>query len=195
MTWLEIVCDIGKPMSKLPSFTIICSPLVAALIGLFACEAEPEPQTFDPDAVIAEAVDFKSNFERIDLDGLVTMHDANGLTTSRIWANEIGAEVFRTIDLTDPNQMVEMPRGAVFLKESDNAQGEALDAMQLLAKFEEGYHPLGGDWFFAMIQRDGTPIDERIGNGAKVTFCVDCHDSMGPNTDFVIGLPADQLAP
>jgi hypothetical protein len=179
---------------QLSRLTFICSCLVVALVGCEA-EPEPEPETFDPDVVIAEALAFEANFERLDLDGVVTKHDMTGATIARIWANEIGAEVFRSIDVTDPSQTLEVPRGAVFLKEHFDAQGNELDMMLVLAKFEEGYFPLYNDWFFALIERDGTPILGRIGNGSEVLYCGDCHTSMGGNTDLLIGLEADQQAP
>ena len=177
-------------------------PSHVALVSLsllvpLACESEPEPEpvTFDPEEVIAEAIEFEANYERLDLDGVATVHDSNGVITAHIWANDIGAEVFRTIDIDDPTQIVEMPRGAVFVKENYGQDGAPLDFMQVLAKFEEGYHPAGNDWFFALITRDGEPIQERVGKGAEVTFCVDCHGSMAINTDYIIGLAAAEQAP
>ena len=169
---------------------------LAPLLLSLACEAEPEPETFDPEAVLAEATDYEANgYERLDAGGLVTEHDATGVTISEIWANSIGAEVFRTIDVTDLTQVVEMPRGAVFIKVNYHPDGTSMSRRQILAKFEEGYHPAGGDWFFAMVDDAGEPIDGAAGKGVEVVGCVDCHGSMGMNTDFVIGLPADQQAP
>ncbi|PRP91403.1 hypothetical protein ENSA5_55200 [Enhygromyxa salina] len=175
-----------------PRLSLVCS---FCLFGLAACAEDEEPETFDPDAVIAEAVDYEANYVRLDLDGVPTAHDSGGMVVARMWANEAGAEVFRTLDPDDPTQMVEMPRGAVFVKENYDLDGNPLDFMQVLAKFEDGYYPDGNDWFSALIQRDGTPLQGRIGKGPEITFCVDCHSSMGKNTDFIIGLPADQLAP
>jgi hypothetical protein len=169
--------------------TLACLPLSLALL---AC-AEDEPQTYDPEEVIAEAVDFEDNFVRLDADGVLTMHDEMSMTRVQIWANEAGAEVFRTIDINDPDQVVEMPRGAIFVKESYDLDGNPFDAMMVLAKFEEGYNPAANDWFFAMIERDGTVLRE--GKGQEVEFCRDCHSSMAPNTDHIVGLPADEQAP
>ena len=196
---LQLVASPGRavenvrvPMSKLIRLALSSSLPLLILAG---CDGDPEPEPFDPDAVVAEAVDYEANYVRLDLDGVPTKHDSMGIITARMWANDIGAEVFKTLDIEDPDQMVEMPRGAVFIKENYDADGNPLDFMQVLAKFEEGYNPAANDWFFALIQRDGTPIQERIGKGAEVTFCADCHGSMGENTDFIIGLAADELAP
>lgn len=177
-------------MSPRRSFSLICVLLAA---GMGAC-TEPELETYDPAEIIAEAVDREQSLERLDLDGVVTEHDnPNYNVRAQIWANAAGAEVFRTIDITDLEQTVEMPRGAIFVKENFDLDGNPLDYMQVLAKFEEGYNPLGDDWYFALITRDGSVMRE--GKGADVEFCRDCHSSMGAMTDYVIGLPAEELAP
>ena len=172
-------------------------PLGLCLLPLFlsAC-GEEEPEAYDPEEVIAQAVDFETNFERLDAAGVETVHDSQGtMIRSRMWANSIGAEVFRTLDPSDLSQTVEMPRGAIFLKESYEANGDPREAMQILAKFEEGYYPAGKDWFFAQVTRDGTVLDGKVGMGPEITSCLDCHAQMGERTDLIIGLPPDQLAP
>ena len=177
-------------LSPLPLFIL---PLA---LSLAACTQEEEPaNTDDPDAVIAQAVDFESNFERLDANGVVTEHDEEGVNVARFWANSIGAEVFRTLDPDNPDPDLVMPEGAIFLKESYDAEGNPLPNMQVMAKFSEGYHDLGRDWFFAMITREGEVVEGRIGNGPEVTGCVDCHDGAVGQTDLIIGLPAEELAP
>lgn len=168
--------------------------LSASLLVLSCGGEEDEPETYDPEEIIAQSVDFETNFERLDRDGILTEHDSNGTVVSRLWANEIGAEVFRTLDPADMTQTAEMPRGAIFLKESYEADGTTPRApMQILAKFEEGYYPEANDWFFAMITREGEVIDGIAGNGFEVVGCVDCHGQQGERTDFVIGLPPEEL--
>ena len=169
--------------------------LSATCLSSLGCGGDTEePETYDPAEIIALSVDFETNFERLDLDGVVTVHDSDGNVISRLWANEIGAEVFRTLDPADTSQTVEMPRGAIFLKESYEIDGTTpRDPMQILAKFEEGYYPEANDWFFAMVTREGEVIDGISGNGFEVVGCVDCHGQQGELTDFIIGLPPEEL--
>ncbi len=171
-------------------------PCVFFALSALACGGEEEPETYDPDAIIAQVVDFETNFERLDANGIETVHDSNDeMITSRIWAYAEGAAVFRTLDPSDAAQTAEMPRGAIFMKESYDADGNPLAPMQILAKFEEGYYPAGNDWFFAMIDREGNVLDETVGNGPEITYCLDCHAQMGELTDLIIGLPPEELAP
>jgi hypothetical protein len=161
--------------------------------ALAACTEEPEPKTYDPDAVVAEALAFETELERLDLEPIMSVHgDMTG--HGAIYANDIAAEVFRSIDGSDPTDTAEFPRGSILVKNNLDANMQPLGALTILAKFEEGYNPETNDWFFAMVSAaDGEPIEGRIGKGVEVYYCYDCHSQLGPNTDNVIGLAPDQL--
>jgi hypothetical protein len=159
---------------------------------LATCTEEPEPKKYDPDEIVAEALEFASNYERLDLQPRASVHGTmDGF--GEIYANELAAEVFRGIDGTDPNDTAEFPRGAVLVKNNLGPDMQPVGVLTILAKFEDGYYPQGHDWFWAMVTTDGEPVEERIGNGSEIYYCWDCHSSMGPNTDYVIGLAPGEL--
>jgi len=159
------------------------------VLGVVAACGEEEAERYDPDEVIAAAVNF-SDYERMDLERQPTGH--KDLTASMsIWANEPAAEIFRTLDPLDLDQEAEFPPGAVLVKEMYTLDGEPTPELFVLAKFEAGYNDRANDWFFARISREGEVLDGISGKGGEVEFCADCHSSMGGNSDFVIGLPAE----
>ncbi len=166
--------------------------LAGLLSVLAACTDEPEPKHYNPDEVVAEALKFATDMERLGLAPVMSIHvDMAGY--GEIYANDIAAEVFRSIDRSDPTDTAEFPPGSILVKNNLDADMQPRDALTVLAKFEEGYNPEGGDWFYAMITTKGEPIKEIIGNGPEVYFCYDCHSQRAPNTDYVIGLTPDQL--
>jgi hypothetical protein len=166
--------------------------LALAPLLLGACTQEPEPETYDPDVVVAEALEFATKLERLDLEPKASVH-GNMDGFGEIYANEIAAEVFRSIDGTDPNATAVFPRGSILVKNNLGPDMQPLGMLTIMAKFEEGYHPQANDWFWALVTPEGEPIMERIGNGHQVVFCWDCHSSMGANTDLVIGLAPGEL--
>lgn len=169
-------------------------PVLATLLPLAAGSAcsEPEAKTYDPDETIATAVAFEDELERLDLEAFATEHlEGDGL--AKIWATPEAAEIFRTLDPMDLEQTAEFPPGTIIVKDNYDLQGNPSNLLNVMAKFEPGYNPAGNDWFFALIERDGTVIGERIGKGGGVEFCRDCHKQNGEKTDLIIALPADNL--
>ncbi|NVB42993.1 hypothetical protein G6O69_34545 [Pseudenhygromyxa sp. WMMC2535] len=171
--------------------TLLClSPLLA-----LACTDDgsgDDESSYDPEEIIATAVDFSTQLERLDVDTVESIHLEN-MSRGAIWANADAATIFRTLDPDDADQQAEFPPGSLFVKELFDPEGNPIDALNVMAKFDPGYFPEANDWFFALIQRDGTVIQEQIGNGSEVGFCVDCHTSLAPDTDLIIGLDAEDL--
>lgn len=166
--------------------------LIPVLLTACTQEPEPEPYKYNPDEVVAEAIQFATKFERLDLQPKMSVHgtmDGYG----EIYANEIAAEVFRSIDVTDPNDTAVFPRGSILVKNNLGPDMQPVGMLTILAKFEEGYYPMANDWFFALVTTEGEPIDNKIGKDQPVYYCWDCHSSMGGNTDLVIGLAPEEL--
>ena len=166
--------------------------VLASIPVLLGACSEPEPKKYDPDATVAEALEFATKFERLDAQPKMSVHgmmDGYG----EIYANEIAAEVFRSIDGSDPTDTAVFPRGSILVKNNLGPDMQPVGVLTILAKFEEGYYPEGNDWFWAKVTSEGEPIDNEIGNGPDIYYCWDCHSSMGGNTDLVIGLAPDEL--
>jgi hypothetical protein len=171
-------------------------PLSVSALTLLLCAcAEPAPppvETYEPDQIIAEAIAFATEFERLDAGPIASLHgmmDGFG----EIWANEKAAAVFRSIDGSDPTATAEFPRGSILVKNNLDADGEPKGMLTILAKFEAGYSDETKDWFFAAVDPQGQVINDLVGSGTEVYFCYDCHSQMGANTDLVIGLPPHEL--
>jgi hypothetical protein len=176
--------------SRVRPVLLALTPLTLALAGSLAC-TEAEPVADDPEQVLAAAIDLAA-LERLDLEPVETLHNMK-MGYAEIYANEAAAELFRALDGGDPNATAVFPRGSLLVKRHLDDNLEPTGVLTVLAKFDEGYHPEGNDWFFALINADGEVLDEVVGNGAKVVFCVDCHQQMGANTDGVIPLLPSQL--
>lgn len=164
----------------------------ALLLGVSACKPADEEVTYDPEEVLATAADYQTALERLDVEPVPSVH-GDGMGTAAFYANSEAAEVFRSIDPGDPDATATFPRGSILVKENFDSAQISHGMLSVMAKFEEGYNPLGNDWFFAMVDLDGNVLDNKAGNGADVEFCRDCHSQMGADTDLVIGLEADQL--
>jgi hypothetical protein len=171
--------------------------LLAALVT--ACPSSDEPDGHDPQEAIDMAVAFEQNLVRLDNGPFMTTH-LEGVGLARAWADPAAAELFRSLapgqlDMSEP-----FPEGTIFVKENFDAEGNPVDVLNVMMKFEPGYHEEGGDWFFAAITREGEVIENLVGqpiagNGVAVEFCRDCHDQMGGTSDYVIGLLPEQQAP
>lgn len=145
------------------------------------------------------AVAFEQDLVRLDNGPFMTSH-LEGMGLARAWADPAAADVFRTLapmqlDISEP-----FPEGTLFVKENFDADGNPVDVLNVMMKFEPGYNPEGNDWFFAAITREGVIIENLVGqgiagNGVAVEFCRDCHEQNGANSDYVIGLLPEQQAP
>lgn len=167
-------------------------------LPLLACAPTEDPG-HDPEEVIAEAVEFASTLERLDNAAFMSMH-LEGVGLAAAYADPDAAELFRTLmpEQLEPTDAV-FAEGSIFVKENFDIDGNPVDVLNVMAKFEPGYNPKGNDWYFAAITRDGEIITDISGNeiagkGGAVEFCRDCHSQMGLNTDLVIGLLPEQLA-
>jgi hypothetical protein len=168
---------------------VLATPFVIA--ALAGCDgAEPEKK-YDPDEVIAQAIQFETAFERIDNGPHPSLH-VEGMGYGAIYANEAAAEVFRGIDGSDLDDTATFPVGSILVKNNFDAEMNPRGAITILAKFEEGYNPTHHDWFFAMVTLEGEVIEGKSSPSFEVEYCYDCHASMGEKTDFAIGLSPDQ---
>lgn len=79
----------------------------------------------------------------------------------------------------------EAPAGSIAVKENfADADGATLEALTVMRRVA-GYHPEGGDWFWAQYGADGTVMA-----AGRVEMCVSCH--AGSTTDYVFTDPSDR---
>lgn len=166
-------------------------PLVSLPLLLLACAPEPDP-AHDPEQVYVEAIAFATELEQLDAMPIVTQH-LEGVGLASVWADSESAELFRTLAPMQLDSSEAFAEGSIFVKQNFDAEGNPVDVLNVMAKFEPGYNPAGNDWFFAAITREGEVINDIAGKGGSVEFCRDCHSQMGLNSDLVIGLSVDQL--
>lgn len=167
--------------------------LALALLLLPACPAE-QPAAHDPDEAIAMAVEYATTLERLDAAPVMTQH-LEGVGLAGVWADPDSATIFRTLRPEQLEAGEPFPEGSILVKDNFDAEGNPVDVLNVMVKFEPGYNPAGNDWFFAAITREGEVILDIAGKGGDVEFCRDCHQQLGANTDLVIGLLPEQLAP
>lgn len=75
-----------------------------------------------------------------------------------------------------------MPNGAMIIKENYGKDKTTLMAITSMYKMK-GYHPEGGDWFWAKYG----PDDEAMSAG-KLESCIGCHKAMGEG-DYLVTTP------
>lgn len=135
----------------------------------------------DPDAVIAAAAAYETDYVKINAEPFESQH---GLAdTVNVYVPPEHAELYRSID---PGMRTDVgfPAGAVIVKEHLDASG-ANDGFLLMVKAAEGYDPEAADWWWARV--DGAGMTQETG---QVGFCIDCHAAVSP-TGFVFGVPTD----
>jgi hypothetical protein len=167
------------------------------VVPLLSCAPDDPKPTHDPEQIYAEAIEFAATLERLDNAPFASVH-LDGMGLASAYADPASAELYRTLTPAQLESIAQpFAEGSLLVKENFDAMGNPLDVLNVMAKFEPGYNPVGNDWFFAAISRDGQVLEDLngpiAGKGAAVEFCRDCHDQNGSNTDLVIGLLPDQL--
>jgi hypothetical protein len=78
----------------------------------------------------------------------------------------------------------EVPDGGIIIKENYSADEEPT-GLTVMAKVD-GFHPGGGDWFWAAYTMEG-----KVNIAGQVDGCIGCHEGMRDN-DYVIVYPLDR---
>ena len=88
-----------------------------------------------------------------------------------------------------------LPAGAIIAKPTivGKAGGKAdIGPLFLMEKMSSGWNPQSLDWKYSMIMADGSLWGETKGrNSAGMTFCFECHNAMGAETDGLLFLPEE----
>jgi len=104
--------------------------------------------------------------------------------------NDIGLETY-----TQWEALKKMPAGSIVAKPtiSGKADGTAVAGpLFLMEKMASGWNADTWDWKYTMVMANGQLWGETGGkNSQGMTFCADCHNAMGEDTDAVIFLPEE----
>lgn len=85
--------------------------------------------------------------------------------------------------------------GALIVREVLNRDGSAVDKLTVMCKGPAGYDPTLGDWWFAVTDPAGTPLeDERGPMVGRLAGCHDCHVDRAAD-DFLFGIPLGVTPP
>ena len=61
-----------------------------------------------------------------------------------------------------------------------------------MEKMPAGFNKASGDWKYTMIMANGSTFGTTNGKGsAAVTFCLECHASVGEDQDHLFFMPED----
>lgn len=98
---------------------------------------------------------------------------------------------YRRLDPEHPGANVTMARGTMIVREVLDAAGR-VTKLTVMTKGPPAYDPTLGDWWFAVTDPAGAPLEE---NGAllvgRLAQCHDCHRER-TRDDFLFGVPAAQ---
>lgn len=155
---------------------LVTAGLALALgLGLIAgAEAKIGRKSKKKPAAAVVGADYKTYQKMSSAPSKSDSHDKRLVV---IYANAVGASAYK--DLKTP-----LPEGTILAKESfeDNAGAPgALKEITVMKKLKTGEKPASKDWYFAVLNPDGTLKEE---NPAR---CIDCHSYS--STDYVYGVP------
>jgi hypothetical protein len=125
--------------------------------------------------------------------------DAYGSTAAtgvkiNVWVTASQLTAYAKIDPGKAGTGVKLLPGGMIVREVLTADG-SVAKLTLMVKGPPGYNSALGDYWFAVTEPDGTPLEE---NGAKLTGkltqCFGCHIPRA-NDDYLFGVPAAARQP
>ena len=130
--------------------------------------------TVDEDAIADQAINFNT-LELLNDEPLSSQH---GLAnTMNLWVDADAVAAYESL-----SEGTVFDEGTYLLKEQLNGDG-SLNTVAVMYKGPSGYAPDAGDWFFGLIQPDGS-----IQLGGQPGACVGCHADVSEQ-DWAWGLP------
>jgi len=97
-------------------------------------------------------------------------------------------QIFYTNNLFDQvnNENITAPVGTIAVKEFDNDGTVGVDGLAIMIKQEAGYDADGNDWYYALLDKWGAIIDDKVG---VVNGCKSCHGAGdGAQYDYLLGM-------
>lgn len=116
-----------------------------------------------------------------------------GTSQIRVWFGGGGVDAYLRIHPDRVGSGVHLEPGSMIVREVLSPDGEVV-SLTVMCKGPPGYNPALGDWWFAVTDPAGEPLEE---NSAplvgKLAQCYACHEDR-PTDDFLFGMP-EEVAP
>ena len=117
-----------------------------------------------------------------------TTQQHQGNPQVNVWTNTLATSPFRTLS-AQPGTIVELPVGAMIVKEMLDAAGQP-EFLTVMVKQAPGFDSVNQDWWYGRLNVDGSAASGNfIG---KVGFCIACHAG-APNNNYLFGVAPTQL--
>lgn len=146
---------------------------------------------FDEAAVVDAFATFTdAGFTRVTDAPAMSQHAAS--ERAIVWVNDEALDQYLAIDPADTTDTTDpFPVGTILIKQGTGADGTPDGAATVMAKFDAGFNPDAGDWWWGRFNTSGELADSGV-----VGFCISCHVGNGlERTDFAAGTPLDNRVP
>lgn len=108
----------------------------------------------------------------------------------RVWVSRRDAGEFLRVSPEASGSGAELARGAVVVREVYAASG-AMESLTVMARSHPGYSPGHGDWWFGLLDEEGWPRFDDLGEpmiGPQLERCASCHRPREAD-GFLFGVP------
>ncbi|MEM9100933.1 MAG: hypothetical protein AAGB12_01315 [Pseudomonadota bacterium] len=128
------------------------------------------------------------DYTKINADAYTS--ELNSDNSIDVYVSNFAADVFRRVDPNSTGSGVELPINSVIVRKVWD-QNHYFNAYTVMVKAPQGYYPDGGDFFYGVLNSDGTFQKDENGKflQGKITECGDCHRSTRSDDGFLFGVP------
>jgi hypothetical protein len=155
---------------------LLCAGLVCALgLGLTMSAEAKLGRKKEKKPAPGVGADYKKNFT--SLMSAPSKSESHENRFVSIYVNKSGESAYKALSAP-------LPEGTILAKESfkdEAGKPGALFDITVMKKLKKGSKPEAGDWYFAVLNPDGTTKEE------NPKRCIDCHAYSA--TDYVYGTP------
>jgi hypothetical protein len=143
-------------------------------------------------ALLPEMVDYRSNgaFTRVNATPYVS--DLDSSASIDVWISTPEAADYARVDPGVAGSRVHLADGTVIIREVHDGVSGQLGRLTIMVKGNPGHAPEVGDWWFAVTDENGIPVEDETGRrlAGDLQECYGCHQARGVDDDFLFGVPA-----
>jgi hypothetical protein len=159
--------------------------LLLCLVLLAGCD----PQSAGEVAILPGLADYRSDgYVRVNRAPYTSELDRD--IAIDVWISSEAVADYARIAPEADGSLVSLPEGTVIIREVHEAQSGQLGKLTLMIKGPPGYAPEVGDWWFAVTDERGVPLDDASGKrmAGALHECYGCHQGRQED-DFLFGVP------